>query len=1217
MSKVIKAQLEITGKDGVSPLFGKIATEAKRSADAIKRAAEIDGVLKKYGTLTKEMGAAASAQQRLAGQVVRDAATINKALNLSEPLRRDIAALQLTRREISALARDAQRMAADQEKAVAGIGNAKVRAQVVRAAEADMEARLRTRAQGLAAQRAQEEAFQRQLGVMSRAEIAAAATARKNDLAAERQAAAEKLRIAREAARAAREAERQAAREATEDSRRAAQAAREEARARIAAAREASRAVRQAHRDEAREVAEIRRRTRSFGGVAAGAIGLGGGGYVVSQGVRRAARIGADSVREDARDYLGGMSDADSERIKRRALELSMKYRSVDATTFHERLRDTAMSMGSVDKAMQVSDTIAQQHVVLQSLKGKEKALEEGRRFSAALDNLGKNQDPAQVHRLSDGYLKALGVEGADLDMGSLLQIARKAKSGGGGLSDRFLMGVAPALSMDMGPNELGTAIGTEISQLIGGRATKKSKAYQQEIGLRDKKGNFLDRDLIVSDPYRYTLEKLIPKLQAKGINVDNDGAVIEATSKLFSQQTVANLFTKMITQREQYSRKLQQYDAAPGIEAAGKLADKDPYVAAASAMAQMANAAQQLAEPIMPAATKALNAWAETMAGATDWMSKNPETIKNSAAPAGLLAAILGPQAAGWLMQKLAGDGTGFLANALRLGGQGLSGIGSFLGYGASMGAPTALGMGANETGAVNDQGLLNLLRGQETPTARIARLLAEERRRQTGDGLTISEATREARERAAAARNAGPTVDDEIMARARRKAAERMADPESYRGNEIMRRNAAEAWGRETGEAVGVAIADGVRAKAPEAGQAAGQGIADGIKAKTPEVETQGRTILEKMQQIFSRGVFLPINFVPGEGGFGGGGNGIQTASFSPGGGGMGGLREIRPGGRFGGLAIGGGGGTTRASLPAGAPAAFGRGGTAALPKGAGAPASGTTLSRAGSMYDALRGAGFDHLHASALMGHQMEESTMNTAAWNPKEGAAGSIQWRADRRERLQAHARSMGLDWRDPRAQASFIRWEMANTERRSGARFLGSRTLEEASAALRGYIRYGSPTAADRLGHARTFDRQFRGRVPGTPGNPVASGMPAPGPGYMVPLHKGGTGLSRYSDEQLREIEAENTRRQGLEQAPRIPEGASLRGGGFGGGAADRMEAAAARIESASLRTHHTVEVMASPGLQARTRGMSATGRGPIKANVGVSMPGARDDGDWV
>ena len=32
---------------------------------------------------------------------------------------------------------------------------------------------------------------------------------------------------------------------------------------------------------------------------------------------------------------------------------------------------------------------------------------------------------------------------------------------------------------------------------------------------------------------------------------------------------------------------------------------------------------------------------------------------------------------------------------------------------------------------------------------------------------------------------------------------------------------------------------------------------------------------------------------------------------------------------------------------------------------------------------------------------------------------------------------------------------------------------------------------------------------------------------------------------------------------------------------------------------------------------ARTRGMNATTRGPIKANVGVSMPGARDDNDWV
>ncbi|MGF3027533.1 phage tail tip lysozyme [Methylobacterium aquaticum] len=451
----------------------------------------------------------------------------------------------------------------------------------------------------------------------------------------------------------------------------------------------------------------------------------------------------------------------------------------------------------------------------------------------------------------------------------------------------------------------------------------------------------------------------------------------------------------------------------------------------------------------------------------------------------------------------------------------------------------------------------------------------------------------------------------------RAQRGAMEFKLDPEGKRGREMMRRNAVEA-GKEAGRAAGQAITDGVREKAPEAGQAAGQGVADGVKEKAPEVEAQGRTILDRLRAVFSQGVHIPISFTPGEGGMGGGGGGglIQRASFGGGSGGVavgsGGVSvpgtpgtggaAIRTGGRFGGLSVPGGG-VVRTGLPSGALRGSG------APEGAGnRGVSGSVISRAGTMYDALRGAGFNHLHASALMGHQMEESTMNTGAWNPKEGAAGSIQWRADRRERLQAHARSMGLDWRDPRAQASFIRWEMANTERRSGARFLGSRTLEEASAALKGYIRYGSPTAADRLGHARTFDRQFRSRVPGAAG--AAAGMPPPGPGYMVPLHKGGTGLSRYSDEQLREMEAADAERKRKAMERTMPAGPKE-------DVNATLQNVAATLRDMSLRTHHSVEVSASPGLTARTRGMGATARGPIKANVGVSMPGARDEGDWI
>lgn len=342
--------------------------------------------------------------------------------------------------------------------------------------------------------------------------------------------------------------------------------------------------------------------------MAVGALGVGSAAYVANRGARGIVTAGSVSVREGARDYLAGLSDSDSDRIKRRSSDLSRQYPSITASTMHERLRDTAMSMRSLDKAFEVEDAIARGTVVLQSLKGKDQAIEEGRKFFRGLDVLGKNQDPKQVEGLFNGFIKALGVEGADLNLGDVFQIAKQSRAAGLALSDRFLMSTAPGLIGDMGAPQVGTALASGLAQAIGGRATKESKAFQQSAGLRDKSGNFLDKSLMQSDPDRYAWNRLIPAMQKKGINADDATGVTEFLSKAFSNRTVADLLGKLILQRQQYQDKSRQYDKAPGLAAAGELPRRDPFVAAEGFISQLRNTAAALAEPVFPLATSALN---------------------------------------------------------------------------------------------------------------------------------------------------------------------------------------------------------------------------------------------------------------------------------------------------------------------------------------------------------------------------------------------------------------------------------------------------------------------------------------------------------------------------------------------------------------------------------------------------------------------------------
>lgn len=357
------------------------------------------------------------------------------------------------------------------------------------------------------------------------------------------------------------------------------------------------------------------------GGVAMRGAAMLGGAYAVARTTRAGISAAGTNQRESARDYLAGMTPEDSKRIEAAALGASRRYQSVDSQTMHERLRDTAMGMRSTDKAIEMADTIGQMTTVLQSLKGKDKAIEEGRKFFAALDVLGKNLDPKEVRELADGYIKALGVEGADMDLGGVLQFARQSRAAGGLLSNRFLMTTMPGLARDLGDAQLGTSLSTSLNQNIGGRATKESKAAQQAMGLRDKNGNFLNSRLAMSDPDRYAWEVLMPAMRKAGVNTDDDLAVTQSLAKLFSNRTVQDAFAKLINQSAQYQGKAEQYNRAPGLNAAGELMKRDPFVAYEAVFSQLRTLAGQA--PIMNAAAGALN----SLAGAIANLNQTIET--------------------------------------------------------------------------------------------------------------------------------------------------------------------------------------------------------------------------------------------------------------------------------------------------------------------------------------------------------------------------------------------------------------------------------------------------------------------------------------------------------------------------------------------------------------------------------------------------------------
>jgi hypothetical protein len=357
------------------------------------------------------------------------------------------------------------------------------------------------------------------------------------------------------------------------------------------------------------EAATAHKRWRSTmvsaaGTVAARGAALAGGAYGAYRVGRAGVTAAATSQRESARDYLAGLTPAESKRLEDEALVQSRRFQSVDSQTMHAQLREASSSMRSVDKAVETAETIGQMMTVLQSLKGKDQAVEEARKFFTALDVMGKNLNPKEVRELADGYVKALGVEGADMNLGGVMAMAKRLKSASGTISNRFLMTTGVGLGRDMGDERAGNAIAMMMQQEV--QATKQAKAYGQKFGLRGKDGRFVDRSMMMSDPDLWAWKNITEAMKRAKMDPTKPEDVNTFLQSAYSNSSARDVLSKVMTQREQYEGKAQQFPKAPGLAAAGVLPQKDPFVAYEAVLAQLRTLAGQA--PVMDATAEGLN---------------------------------------------------------------------------------------------------------------------------------------------------------------------------------------------------------------------------------------------------------------------------------------------------------------------------------------------------------------------------------------------------------------------------------------------------------------------------------------------------------------------------------------------------------------------------------------------------------------------------------
>ena len=136
---------------------------------------------------------------------------------------------------------------------------------------------------------------------------------------------------------------------------------------------------------------------------------------------------------------------------------------------------------------------------------------------------------------------------------------------------------------------------------------------------------------------------------------------------------------------------------------------------------------------------------------------------------------------------------------------------------------------------------------------------------------------------------------------------------------------------------------------------------------------------------------------------------------------------------------------------------------------------------MAAAQESYNFWRGKGATHEQALAALGNEKIESGFNARARGDKGTAHGIYQWHSDRREKIFAGT-GIDIDKASHSQQLEAAYWEMTQGEERAGGRaFFGSKTVEEAEAALVDHYERPQERHFNKINRAkagRQFDHVF-------------------------------------------------------------------------------------------------------------------------------------------
>lgn len=369
----------------------------------------------------------------------------------------------------------------------------------------------------------------------------------------------------------------------------------------------------------------------------------------------RAVTAGSKLEGERVAATTAGLTPGEAAEVEEIALAISRKYPTVPQTAVMRMARNARAATGDLEDALAVMDPLTRLRVLAQAKHPGADVSQEFETLVKGLEIKGVAQHQEQFVKYMNGMAKALNIFGEQVTPSQYYQMFKYGRGSTRGLSDDYMLSVAPTLAAELGGSSTGVAQQAFYQSIVGRRLKKSSMGELENLGLlhldkveRDKKGRIehidiggiVGSDLARADPYRWVNSILLPALAKKGVT--DPQQVTDHIAAIFGNSLAQQLVSILATQQQRIEKDKTNIGKAQGLEAADEYLKRDPGQALGAFTSQLENLLANASSPMMPAATAALRSLADTL-GALAQKAKEHPAVASGGLAAGIIGAGLG----------------------------------------------------------------------------------------------------------------------------------------------------------------------------------------------------------------------------------------------------------------------------------------------------------------------------------------------------------------------------------------------------------------------------------------------------------------------------------------------------------------------------------------------------------------------------------------------